>query len=358
MSWFKKKDKAEKAQKANEDKNPEQEAPEVKAEEPAAQPEEAAPAEEDAPPASSRQEAGFGAKLKDKLAKTRDVLNTPIEDFFITKTELTEDSLEELEETLITADMGVNTVMDLMEPITEKVNKKQITNSKELRAALTDAMLDLIKPVHENKELPNKKPLVIMVVGVNGVGKTTTIGKLAANFKKQGKKVMLVAGDTFRAAAVEQLEIWAQRTGVQIVRHRDNSDPAAVAYDGVAAAEARGMDVVIIDTAGRLHTQVNLMEELKKIRRSCHKSLPGSPHETWLVIDANTGQNAVSQAKLFHEAIGVTGMVLTKVDGTAKGGIVVSICHDMDVPIRYIGLGEKAEDLREFEAREFIKALF
>ena len=358
MSWFKKKDKAPKAQEANQDTAPQLSDPQEPTENQVQEAAETAPSEEESPPESTTQEGGFGAKLRDKLTKTRNVLNTPIEDFFITRTELTEETLEKLEESLITADMGVATVMDLMEPITEKVNKKQITSSKDLRTALVEAMLDLIKPGHENKDLPAKRPLVIMVVGVNGVGKTTTIGKLAANFQKKGKKVMLVAADTFRAAAVEQLEIWAQRTDAQIVRHRDNSDPAAVAFDGVAAAEARGMDVVIIDTAGRLHTKVNLMEELKKIRRSCAKSLPGTPHETWLVVDANTGQNAVSQARLFHEAIGLTGLVLTKVDGTAKGGIVVSICHDLEVPIRYIGLGEKAEDLKEFDAREFIKALF
>ncbi|MBI9074806.1 MAG: signal recognition particle-docking protein FtsY [Desulfatibacillum sp.] len=358
MSWFKKNDKADKAPEAKDDQPQKPAAPRDSPGKAASVTMENVAPVETPPPGSAPQDAGFGAKLREKLAKTRDVLNTPIEDLFTTKTELTVETLENLEETLIMADMGVSTVMDLMAPIAEKVKKKQITSSKDLRAALTEVMLDLIKPVHENMALPQKKPLVIMVVGVNGVGKTTTIGKLAANFKNQGKKVMLVAADTFRAAAVEQLEIWAERAGVQIVRHRDNSDPAAVAFDGVAAAEARGMDVVIIDTAGRLHTKVNLMEELKKIRRSCAKSLPGTPHETWLVIDANTGQNAVSQARLFHEAIGITGLVLTKVDGTAKGGIVVSICHDLEVPIRYIGLGENAEDLREFDAREFIKALF
>ena len=300
---------------------------------------------------------GFGAKLKEKLAKTRDVLNTPIEDLFKGQTEITDDLLEELEETLITADLGVPTVMRLMESLEKQVGKKQVKTAEELKEALAQEMLELAAPPQAGDEPPPPKPHVIMVVGVNGVGKTTTIGKLAARYAKQGKKVLLVAADTFRAAAVEQLEIWAERTGSQLVKHRDNSDPAAVAFDGVAAAAARGMDVVIIDTAGRLHTKVNLMEELKKIRRSCAKSLGGAPHDTWLVIDANTGQNAVSQARLFHEAIGLTGIILTKVDGTAKGGIVISICHDLEAPVLFLGLGEKAEDMRKFDAKEFIEAL-
>jgi fused signal recognition particle receptor len=213
-------------------------------------------------------------------------------------------------------------------------------------------------PASTQKEPMAQGPQVIMVVGVNGVGKTTTIGKLAAKYIADGKRVLLVAADTFRAAAVEQLEIWAQRVGAEIVRHKGKADPSAVAFDGIQAALSRDMDVVIIDTAGRLHTKVNLMEELKKIRRTVAKQLPEAPHETLIVLDATTGQNAIAQAQLFHEATDVTGMVLTKLDGTAKGGVVVGICHSLGLPLKYIGLGEKVEDLQEFDPEAFMEALF
>jgi len=202
------------------------------------------------------------------------------------------------------------------------------------------------------------RPQVVMVVGVNGVGKTTTIGKLAAHARQEGLQALVVAADTFRAAAIEQLAVWAQRAGAELVRHKPNADPAAVAFDGVAAAVARGMDVVFIDTAGRLHTNVNLMEELKKIRRTIAKQLPGAPHEVLLVMDATTGQNGLSQARLFHEALGVTGIALTKLDGTAKGGIVISICQNLGLPLRYVGVGEQIQDLQPFDAAAFAEALF
>ncbi|MEE4609297.1 MAG: signal recognition particle-docking protein FtsY, partial [Desulfobacteraceae bacterium] len=202
------------------------------------------------------------------------------------------------------------------------------------------------------------RPRVIMVVGVNGVGKTTTIGKLAARTRQEGQQVLMVAADTFRAAAIEQLAVWARRAGVELVRHKPNADPAAVAFDGVAAAVARGMDVVFIDTAGRLHTNVNLMEELKKIQRTIAKQLPGAPHEVLLVMDATTGQNGLSQARLFHEALGVTGIALTKLDGTAKGGIVISICQSLGLPLRYVGVGEQIQDLQPFDSAAFAEALF
>lgn len=202
------------------------------------------------------------------------------------------------------------------------------------------------------------KPHVIMVVGVNGVGKTTTIGKLAARYAKKGSRVLLIAADTFRAAAVEQLEIWSSRVGAELVRHPDKSDPSAVVYDGINAAQSRDVDIVIIDTAGRLHTKINLMEELKKIRRTVARLMPDAPHETLLVLDATTGQNAVSQAQLFHEAIEISGIAVAKLDGTAKGGIVIAICHGLGLPIQYIGLGEKIDDLQEFDADTFVKALF
>jgi len=224
---------------------------------------------------------------------------------------------------------------------------------------LKTEILSLIKNAHypaEKKEQP--VPNIIMVVGVNGVGKTTTIGKLAARFKQEGRKVLIVAADTFRAAAGEQLTIWAEKSGAQIVKHRDGADPASVAYDGVEAAIARGTDVVLVDTAGRLHTKVNLMEELKKIRRTIAKKLPGAPHEILMILDATTGQNALTQAKLFHEAMGLTSIALTKLDGTAKGGIVIAICDELNIPLEYIGVGEKIDDLQEFDPDQFVEALF
>ena len=296
---------------------------------------------------------GFLDRLKSGLSKTRQSLSQRFDSILSGSRKIDDDVLEEIEEVLITSDIGVPTTMELMQRIEKKADK--ISNADEFKSQLKKEMLSLI-----DIETPKEtiaKPHIIMVVGVNGVGKTTTIGKLAAKYSAQGKRVLLSASDTFRAAAVEQLEIWSNRANADIVKHKDKSDPAAVAFDSVEAALARNIDVVIVDTAGRMQTKVNLMEELKKIKRSIGKKIPAAPHDTLLVLDATTGQNAVSQAKLFNEQINITGIVLTKLDGTAKGGIVLSICNSLNVPIRYIGIGEGIDDLQEFDARLFVDAL-
>ena len=296
---------------------------------------------------------GYFKRLKNRLSRTRRNLSDGFEKAFAGKKKLDENALEELEELLITSDIGVQTTLTLMESI---ANAK-VANAAEVKQILKEEILSILNtppPVHETKK---SAPHVILVVGVNGVGKTTTIGKIAASLKASGEKVLIAAADTFRAAAVEQLMIWAQKADAEFIKHKENADPAAVAYDAVAAAKARGCDTVLIDTAGRLHTKVNLMEELKKIKRTVAKQIQGAPHEILLVLDATTGQNALSQAKLFNEALAVTGLALTKLDGTAKGGIVVAICSSLDIPLQYIGIGEKIEDLRPFDAEQFIDAL-
>lgn len=312
-------------------------------------------AETDEETAPSR--GGILSRLRKGLTKTRDFLNTDIEDLFSGKRKIDDELLEELEELLITADIGVQTTMDLMDKISRKASK--IATPEDLKAILKEeimAIVDSAPAVADNDTPP--QPKVIMIVGVNGVGKTTTIGKLAARYRREGKKVLIAAADTFRAAAIEQLSIWADRAGADIVKHKDQSDPAAVAFDAVQAAVARGVDIVLVDTAGRLHTKVNLMEELKKIKRSLSKNCDAAPHETLLVLDATTGQNALSQAKLFDEAIDLTALALTKLDGTAKGGIVVSICSTLDIPLKYVGVGEQIDDLQDFDPRQFVDALF
>ncbi|MEZ4577823.1 MAG: signal recognition particle-docking protein FtsY [Desulfobacterales bacterium] len=303
--------------------------------------------------AAPKKPVSFMERLKNGLSKTRNSLSTRFDAVFSGNRKIDDDLLEEIEEVLITSDIGVPTTMALMERIGK--NADQIANADEFKAALKKEMRTLVD--FEAPVESMEKPHVVMVVGVNGVGKTTTIGKLAAKYAAEGKKVLLSASDTFRAAAVEQLEIWAQRAGADIVRHKDKSDPAAVAFDSVEAAMARDIDVVIVDTAGRLHTKVNLMEELKKIKRSIGKKIPSAPHEIFLVLDATTGQNAVSQAQLFDEHIDLTGIILTKLDGTAKGGIVLGICHSLKVPIRYIGIGEGIDDLQKFDPALFVDAL-
>ena len=312
-----------------------------------------APTPEKAPPARG----GFMSRLRRGLSKTRDFLNTDIEDLFSGKRKIDNELLEELEELLITADLGVQTTMELIETISRKTSK--IASPDDLKAILKEEILAIVDaaPTGEEPASP-PQPQVIMIVGVNGVGKTTTIGKLAARYGREGKKVLIAASDTFRAAAIEQLSIWAERAGADIVKHKDQADPAAVAFDAVSAAMARDADIVLVDTAGRLHTKVNLMEELKKIKRSLAKKCPGAPHETLLVLDATTGQNALSQAKLFDEAIELSALALTKLDGTAKGGIVVSICSTLKIPLKYIGVGEQIEDLQDFDPRQFVDALF
>ena len=309
------------------------------------------PADERSAP---RQSPGYFKRLKNRLSKTRQNLSDGFDKAFAGKRKIDEDALEELEELLITSDIGVETTMGLM----ERISKAKVADAAEVKEILKSEILSILTT--RPPTLLNKKasPHVILVVGINGVGKTTTIGKIAASLKASGEKVLIAAADTFRAAAVEQLMIWAQKSDAEFVRHKENADPAAVAFDAVTAATARGCDVVLIDTAGRLHTKVNLMQELKKIKRTVAKKIPGAPHEILLVLDATTGQNALSQAKLFNEALEVTGLALTKLDGTAKGGIVIGICSSLNIPLQYIGIGEKIEDLRPFDAEQFIEALF
>jgi len=304
----------------------------------------------------SAESSGFFKRLKHGLSKTRQLLTTDIDELFSDKQKVDDDLLEELEELLITSDIGVQIAMDLIQDISKK--SAAITDAGQLKEALKNKILSLLDIKTPASETIFTKPHVIMVIGVNGVGKTTTIGKLAAKFMESGKKVLIAASDTFRAAAVEQLDIWAQRAGVDIVKHKDKADPAAVAYDSIEAAVARGADIVLVDTAGRLHTRVNLMEELKKIKRTIAKKLPDAPHEILLILDATTGQNALPQAQMFNDALGVTGIALTKLDGTAKGGIVVSICSSLEIPLKYVGIGEKIEDLQEFDPISFVDALF
>jgi fused signal recognition particle receptor len=296
------------------------------------------------------------SSLKAGLTKTRDILTTDIDDLFSSKKQIDDDMLEDLEELLITSDIGVRTAMDLMKIITQKASK--IESPQALKKVLKQELLSLLKGIKSEPPTRASKPHVVMVVGVNGVGKTTTIGKLAAGASEKGERVLIAAADTFRAAAIEQLTIWAERSGAQIVKHKAEADPAAVAFDSMEAAIAREVDTVFVDTAGRLHTKVNLMEELKKIKRTIANKISDAPHEVLLVLDATTGQNALSQAKLFHEAIGITGLALTKLDGTAKGGIVISISQTLDIPLQYIGVGEGIEDLQPFDPEQFAEALF
>lgn len=301
---------------------------------------------------------GFFDRLKQGLSKTHDQFVGRVDRLLLGKKEIDADTLEELEEILITADLGVTTTVDLVKTLEQRLRRNELKDGEALRKALKEEILDRLEIKEQPLDLSSHTPFVIMVIGVNGVGKTTTIGKIACRFALEGKKVLLAAGDTFRAAAAEQLEIWGERAGADVVRHKEGADPSAVVFDACKAAVARNADVLIIDTAGRLHTKVNLMEELKKVRRIIGRELPGAPHETLLVLDAATGQNAISQARIFKEAADVTGIVLTKLDGSAKGGIVVGITREFGIPIRFIGIGEGVEDLREFDPAQFVEALF
>ena len=307
-------------------------------------------------PSNNSEKKGFFSRLKQGLSKTREILTTDIDDLFSGNRKLDDDLLEELEELLITSDIGVSTAMDIMDKITKK--SSEIKDAHGLKQVLKNEIADIMGHVTPTAQTASEKPHVVMVVGVNGVGKTTTIGKLAARQTSQGRKVLISAADTFRAAAVEQLTIWAERAQADIVKHKDNADPSAVVFDSIEAALSRNVDIVYIDTAGRLHTKINLMEEIKKIKRTIAKKLPQAPHEILLVLDATTGQNAISQATLFNEALDITGLVLTKLDGTAKGGIAVSICSTLNIPLKYIGVGEQIDDLQVFDPNAFVEALF
>ncbi len=305
---------------------------------------------------------GFN-KLKESLAKTRENIFGKIARIVTTKTTIDDDLLEQLEETLISGDVGVQATEDIIESIRRRAKEDRYESAAELNTLLKDEIQRQFAGGNNGVSsdpfvLPAAKPYVIMVVGINGVGKTTTIGKLAHQYIKAGHKVVIAAADTFRAAANEQLEIWAHRAGAEIIQQSHGSDPAAVAFDALKSATAKGADVVIVDTAGRLHTKVNLMEELKKIKRVMAKQNPDVPHEILLVLDASTGQNGMQQAKQFGAAVGVTGLVLTKLDGTAKGGIVLAISREMNIPVKFIGVGEKIDDLQPFDRKEFVEALF
>jgi fused signal recognition particle receptor len=301
----------------------------------------------------------FFQRLKDGLTKSRETWVQKIGSIFQDR-EWDEQSLEQMEESLLTADVGVKSTQKLMTTLRELSPTGTEDLTQDMSSQLQQAMVTMLQ---DSTAAPKIQPLsvrpwIVLFLGVNGVGKTTTIGKLAAQYKTAGKKVLLVAGDTFRAAAIEQLEIWGGRVGVEMIKHRGGSDPAAVVYDGMQAAKSRGIDVLLIDTAGRLHTKVHLVEELKKIRRVIAREQPSAPHETLLVLDATTGQNGLQQAKIFKEATDIDGIVLTKLDGTAKGGVIISIQEELGVPVRYIGVGEDVEDLQPFEAERFVQALF
>ena len=301
---------------------------------------------------------GFFDKLKKGLAKTRESLTGKIEKLVLGYADIDDDLLDELEETLIMADVGVKTTEKLMQAVRKGIKQKKINAPGDLKPFLEQTITELLTNGTDEVRMAAAGPTVMLVIGVNGVGKTTTIGKLSAYYREQGKKVMLAAADTFRAAAIDQLEIWGQRTGAEVIRHEEGSDPAAVAYDAVLAAKARDIDILMVDTAGRLQTKSNLMEELKKINRVIQREIPEAPHETLLVLDATTGQNAISQADLFTKAAPISGVVLTKLDGTAKGGVVVGIKAELSMPVKWIGVGEGVEDLRPFNAADFAKALF
>lgn len=298
----------------------------------------------------------FFSKLKESLIKTRKNIVEKVEAIF-TGRKIDEATLEELEETLILADVGIKATSEIIENIKQKVKKGEVNDVDSIKDVLKNEMLKILDNC-QNLNIKDYKPFVILAIGVNGVGKTTTIGKLANRFKLEGFTVLLAAGDTFRAAGIEQLEVWAKRANSHFIAHQKGSDPSAVAYDAISSAKSRGIDVVIIDTAGRLHTKVNLMEELKKIKRTIEKVLPGAPHEILLVVDATTGQNALNQAQMFNNAIGVTGIALTKLDGTAKGGIVFAIKKELGIPVKFIGVGEGIDDLKDFIPKEFVEALF
>ncbi|MBM9512750.1 signal recognition particle-docking protein FtsY [Desulfogranum marinum] len=299
-------------------------------------------------------------RLHQRLGKTRDSFVYRMDTLFLGRKEIDQELFDDLEEILITADLGVETTMDLLEHARKTAKRDQLSDPKSLKKVLRDRIYSYIESSDQPAELvmPDKGPFVIMVIGVNGVGKTTTIGKVANKFVNAGQSVLLVAGDTFRAAAIDQLKIWGERVGVEVVAQQPGADPSSVVFDGMEYGIAHKFDVIIIDTAGRLHTSVNLMEELKKIKRVIGKKLPKAPHEVMLVLDATTGQNGISQAKLFDAAVDVTGLTMSKLDGTAKGGIVANICREMKIPVRFIGIGEQMDDLRDFDSREFVDALF
>ena len=315
-----------------------------------------APAQTEEP---KKEKVGFFGRIKQGLGRTRANLSEGLASLFMGKKQIDDDLLEEIETQLLVADIGVEATSEIIDRLTDRVSRKQLTDAQALYAALQEELRAMLEPANKPLNIENQKtPYVILMVGVNGVGKTTTIGKLAKKFQQEGKSVMLAAGDTFRAAAVEQLQVWGERNSVPVIAQHTGADSASVIFDAIQAATARNVDVLIADTAGRLQNKSNLMEELKKVTRVMKKLDDSAPHETMLVVDAGTGQNALSQANLFDEAVGLTGITLTKLDGTAKGGIVFALAQKMQIPIRFIGVGEQVDDLRPFDADQFTKALF
>lgn len=300
---------------------------------------------------------GFFERLKEGLQKTRKGITEKLDQVLVSFGVINEELFDELEEVLITSDLGVETAMNVMTGLRKKVRDNKVTNPAAVKGLLKEQLEEMLGSGSAGLQI-EPSPAVITVIGVNGVGKTTSIGKIASMLKKDGKKVLLAAGDTFRAAAIDQLQVWSDRVGVDIIKQAEGSDPAAVIYDAVQAAKARKTDVLICDTAGRLHTKKNLMEELKKVSRIIDREMPGARRETLLVLDATTGQNAVSQAKTFSESAEISGIILTKLDGTAKGGIVIAISSELNIPVKLIGVGEKLEDLQPFNSKEFVEALF
>ena len=306
-----------------------------------------------------QQKPSFLDRMKEAVTRTRENLSERIEEVVAFGKEIDRNTLDDLEATLLGADLGTTTTHEVLEKLREKADRKQIGNVDELKRLLKEEILAILNTADSQPVARvDGTPEVILVVGVNGTGKTTTIGKLAQVLRSEGKTVLLCAADTFRAAAIEQLEVWGQRTGTEVIRTKAGGDPSAVLYDALQAASARHTDYVIVDTAGRLHTKTNLMAELEKMRRTAQRIIPGAPHETLLVMDATTGQNGLQQARMFTESAGVTGIVLTKLDGTAKGGVVVAISRELGVPVRYVGVGEKAGDLLPFDPRDFVDSLF
>lgn len=299
---------------------------------------------------------GFFSRLKEGLSKTRKGITERVDELIRYYKEIDDEFFEELEEILVTADVGVNTTMEIVDELRSQVKEKKIGDPDKIRNMLKEKIVTILET--EDEDFMSSFPAVLLIVGVNGVGKTTTIGKLASKYKNEGKKVLIAAGDTFRAAAAEQLEIWGQRAGVEVISHKEGSDPAAVIFDAIHAAKSRAVDILICDTAGRLHNKKNLMNELDKINRVIDREYPEAHKEVLLVLDATTGQNAVIQAKLFKEVVGVTGIILTKLDGTAKGGVIIAVKSELDIPIRFIGVGEGVEDLQEFNPKDFADALF
>jgi fused signal recognition particle receptor len=302
--------------------------------------------------------SSFFDRMKQAVTRTRETLTDRIEDAVNLRKEIDRGTLDELEATLLSADLGTTTTNEVLEAMREKVDRRQIANGEELKRVLKEELLAILNKANIPSAPPLDGPVVILVVGVNGTGKTTTIGKLAYALRSHGKTVLLAAADTFRAAAIEQLEVWGSRTGTEVIKTKAGGDPSAVLFDALSAAKARKNDYVIVDTAGRLHNKAHLMLELDKMRRTAQKIIPAAPHETLLVMDATTGQNGLQQARMFTESAGVTGIVLTKLDGTAKGGVVVAISRELNLPVLYVGVGEKQGDLIPFNAKDFVDSLF